>query len=176
MPNPFLKRQMEHDVWATEQMLARCRKLSPEQLDLTTVGTFGTIRRTLGHIVAADERYLARLLGAWDEAPLRETPDLMLDEIAAHLAHVRQGIERLFSGSTLDADRLIPDTPLRRYAPNSPRIEMYVWVPAAQLINHGVDHRSHINTILATHGLETVDLQVWPYAMELGASREAKDK
>jgi len=39
---------------------------------------------------------------------------------------------------------------------------------------HGIDHRSQIDTILSTHGLETLDLQMWPYAMELGASKEAK--
>ena len=50
---------------------------------------------------------------------------------------------------------------------------MAAWAPATQLIYHGVDHRSQIDTILSVHGLETIDLQVWPYAMALGASRKA---
>ena len=173
MPNPFLHRQMQHDVWATEQLVARCRTLSPDQLELGSPGTYGTIRATLQHIVSADEGYLVRMTGnVLHERPFRGNEPASLDEIATHLSHVKDAIERLFAGPTLDAERLITDTPLR--APGAPRFEMRTWVPASQLINHGVDHRSHINTILATHGLETVDLQVWPYAMALGASYEAK--
>lgn len=168
--NKFLRRQFEHDVWATETLVARCRSLTAEQLELTTPGTFGTIRRTLQHIVVADENYLVRITGGiLHEPPFRLTDESTLDEIAAHLTHVKAGVERLFSGPTLDADRVIADTPLR--TPGSPRIEMATWVPAAQFVDHGTDHRSHINTILATHGLETVDLQIWPYAGQLGATK-----
>ena len=173
MPNPFLHRQMQHDVWATEQLIALCRKLTPEQLELTTPGTYGTIKGTLHHIVTADENYLIRLSGnLLHEKVFRLTDPATLDDIATHLGHVKDAIERLFAGPTLDADKLIADTPSR--PAGAPRFEMRTWVPASQLINHGVDHRSHVNTILASHGLETVDLQVWPYATALGASYEAK--
>jgi len=172
-PNPFLHRQMQHDVWATEKLIARCRKLTPEQLELTTPGTYGTVRATFAHIVSADESYLVRLLGTvLHDKPFRANDPATLDDIAMHLAHVRAGVERLFSGAPLDADLVIADTPLR--AAGAPRFEMATWVPANQLIYHGVDHRSQIDTILSVHGLETIDLQVWPYAIELGASREAK--
>jgi len=173
VPNPFMHRQMQHDVWATEQLLARCQKLTPEQLELTTPGTYGTIKGTLQHIVVADENYLIRLSGKLlHDKVFRLTDPATLDDIATHLAHVKDAVERLFAGPTLDAERLITDTPSR--PEGAPRFEMRTWVPASQLINHGVDHRSHINTILAAHGLETVDLQVWPYATALGASYEAK--
>jgi uncharacterized damage-inducible protein DinB len=168
--NTFLRRQFEHDVWATETLVARCRALTAEQLELTAVGTFGTILRTLQHVVVADENYLVRISGrVLHEPPFRLADESTLDDIAAHLAHVKAGVERLFSGPTLDADRVLADTPLR--TPGAPRIEMATWVPAAQFVDHGTDHRSHINTILATHGLETVDLQIWPYAGQLGATK-----
>ena len=171
--NDFLRRQFQHDVWATGQLLARLRTLTPAELELTAPGTYGTIRGTLQHIVSSDEGYLVRLTGTVLHAvPFRVTDPATLEDIAAHLAHVKDAVERLFAGGKLDAERLIADTPLR--SPEQPRIEMSAWVPAAQFINHGTDHRAHINTILATHGLETVDLQIWPYATELGASRRAK--
>ena len=164
---------MQHDVWATEQLIARCRTLTPEQLELTTPGTYGTIHATLQHIVSADENYLIRLSGKLlHENVFRATDPATLDDIATHLGHVKDAIEQLFAGATLDAEHLLTDTPSR--PANAPRFETRTWVPASQLINHGVDHRSHVNTILAAHGLETVDLQVWPYAMALGASVEAK--
>ena len=168
----MLQRQMRHDVWATEQLIAHVRKLDPAKLGLTATGTYGTILGTLKHIVGADEGYLVRLLGAkLHDAPFSAAADPDLDEIATHLGHVKDGVERLF-GSAFDGDRLITDTPLRR--PEQPRIEMAAWVPAAQFVNHGTDHRSQIDTILSTNGLESVDLQVWPYAGELGATRQAK--
>jgi uncharacterized damage-inducible protein DinB len=169
----MLERQMQHDVWATERLVAHVRKLSPAQLELTTPGTYGTIRRTLTHIVSSDEGYLVRLLGGpFHEPPFTADTDADLDEIARHLVHVKDGIGRLFASGPFEPRRVIPDTPLRR--PGAPRFEMMAWAPAAQLIYHGVDHRSQIDTILSTHGLETLDLQIWPYAMELGASREMK--
>ena len=170
MPNPFLRRQMQHDVWATEKLIAHVRTLTPAQLELTTAGTYGTIRATLQHIVSSDEGYLVRLTGkTLHDPPLRGNDPATLDDIAAHLGHVKAAIERLFAGPQLDAERLIADTPLR--AKDAPRIEMQAWVPASQLIYHGVDHRSQIDTILSVHGIATIDLQVWPYAGEIGATR-----
>ena len=164
---------MRHGIWANERLLERCRALTDEQLDLTVPGTYGTIRKTLAHIVSAEEGYLVRLLGSLlHEPPLRE-PDLTLEGIAAHIAHVTNAVERLFAKGSPDPDRVIADTPLRRAG--APRFEMAAWAPAAQFVYHGIDHRSQIETILSTHGLETLDLQIWPYAMELGASREVKE-
>ncbi len=167
----MLLHQMRHDVWATDRLITHLRKLDGSQLDLATPGVYGTIRRTLTHIVASDEGYLVRLLGTvFHETPFAPDRDATLDEIAEHLGHVKDGVERLFQGRTFDPERTIADTPLRR--PGAPRFEMKAWAPAGQFIYHGVDHRSQIDTILSTHGLETLDLQVWPYAMELGASRQ----
>jgi hypothetical protein len=87
--------------------------------------------------------------------------------------HVKNATERLFAKGSPDPDRVIADTPLRR--PGAPRFEMAVWAPATQFVYHGVDHRSQIDTVLSAHGLDTLDLQVWPYAMGLGASRQAAD-
>lgn len=174
MGTPLMLRQMRHDVWATERLIAHCRRLTPEQLELTVPGTYGTIRRTLTHIVSSDEGYLVRLLGTLlHEPPFRADDEVTLDELAAHLTHVTEAVARLFRGNEPDPDRVIPDTPLRR--PGAPRFEMVAWAPATQLVHHGSDHRAQIGTILGAHGLEAPDLQVWPYAMELGASREVKE-
>ena len=105
--------------------------------------------------------------------PFRLDHDVTLDETASHVAHVRDGVERLFAKDGLDADRLLPDTPLRRR--DDPRFEMNAWVPLTQFVHHGSDHRAQIGTILGANGLEAPDLQVWPYAVELGATREAKE-
>jgi uncharacterized damage-inducible protein DinB len=174
MATDLLLRQMRHGIWANEQLLARCRALNKEQLELTVPGTYGTIRHTFTHIVASEEGYLVRLLGALvHEPPFRAQDPANLDVIAEHIAHVKDGVERLFAKGSPDPDRIISDTPLR--PAGAPRFEMAAWAPASQFVYHGVDHRSQIDTILSAHGLETLDLQVWPYAMALGASREVKE-
>ena len=173
MTHPML-RQLRHDVWATDPLIARCRQLTTEQLQLSVPGTYGTVLRTLQHVVSSDEGYLIRLLGVrLHEQLFRHEPDAGLDEIAAHLPHVADAVERLFAAGDLDGDRLIRDTPARR--PDQPRSEMNAWAPVAQFVHHGNDHRAQIATTLSAHGIEPPDLQVWPYAMELGAVREAKD-
>jgi len=170
----FLLRQMRHGVWANQKLLERCHALTDEQLELTVPGTYGTIRKTLAHIVASEEGYLVRLLGSLlHEPPVREKDLATLNGIAAHIPHVASAVERLFAKGNPDPDRVIADTPLRRAG--APRFEMAAWAPATQFVYHGIDHRSQIDAILSTHGLETLDLQVWPYAMELGGSREVKE-
>jgi uncharacterized damage-inducible protein DinB len=172
MTHPML-RQMRHDVWATDKLVEHCRRLTTAQLQLSVPGTYGTVLRTLQHIVSSDEGYLVRLLGALlHEPPFRHEPDVGLDVIASHLAHVTDGVERLFASGALDGDRLIRDTPARR--PEQPRFEMNAWVPLTQFVHHGNDHRAQVCTTLSAHGIEPPDLQVWPYAIDLGASREAK--
>jgi uncharacterized damage-inducible protein DinB len=167
---PVLLRQLRHDVWATEQLVAHCRGLDPAELERTLPGTYGTVRATLAHIVSADEGYLTRLLGAiLHDPPFRNDHDVSLDELAAHLPHIREGIERLFAQGEVDGDRTITDTPIRR--PDQPRIEMEAWVPLTQFVHHGNDHRSQIATILSANGVAGPDLQVWPQAQALGATR-----
>jgi uncharacterized damage-inducible protein DinB len=168
-------RQLRHDVWATERLVAVCRSLTPEQLELSVAGTYGTILRTIAHLVSSDEGYLVRLSGALlHDPPFRgaNAETATLDEVSRHLEHVKDGIERLFATGDLDGDRMLADTPLRRQSEK--RFEMNAWVPLTQFIHHGNDHRAQVTTTLSAHGIEPPDLQVWPYAIELGATREAK--
>ena len=170
---PPMLRQMRHDVWATEKLIEHLRSLDERQLDLTVPGTFGTIRRTLMHIVAADERYLRRFF------PMPEPiidddrgADMPLDEIAAHLRNVKEGVERLFSGSDLDPDRVIRD--IRRRNPTDPPLLITGWVLLNQFVHHGSDHRAHIGTILGANGLSAPDLDVWAYGAEQNAVKEER--
>jgi uncharacterized damage-inducible protein DinB len=173
MSTPPMLRQMRHDVWATERLIVHCRSLTDAQLELTAPGTYGSIRRTLEHIVAADTRYLARLGISVLDQPFREDHDVPLDEMAGMLERVKYGIERVFANEEFDPDRVIADTVTQR-APGRPPIEMEAWMMLAQLVHHGSDHRAHIGTILGALGLDTPGLDVWAYGWETGAIRETK--
>jgi uncharacterized damage-inducible protein DinB len=156
MSTPPMLRQMRHDVWATEKLLEHCRTLRLEQLELTVPGTYGTIRKTLIHIVGADERYLSRFRTPCDSMLHEDrNADARLDEIASHLPHVREGVEGLFAGSGFDPDLVIRDE--RR------KLMVTAWVLLTQFVHHGSDHRAHIATILGANGLPTPEIDVWAY-------------
>ena len=55
MPTQLILRQLRHDIWATERLIEHVRRLSSQQLQLTVPGTYGSIHKTLLHIVAANE-------------------------------------------------------------------------------------------------------------------------
>src|SRR2546423_3966148 len=59
--------------WANLHLLDVCANLNPDQLQLTSPGTYGTIAATLQHLVAAEQRYLRRLAG--HEPQLNEDDD-----------------------------------------------------------------------------------------------------
>jgi len=165
---PPMLRQLRHDVWATEQLLERCRTLSERQLELTVPGTYGTIRRTLEHIVGADQRYLSRFMTI-PEPMLREDHDVALDEIATQLGKVKDGVEKLFAGTEFDPDRVIRDP---RRKPTDPPLLITAWVLVTQFAHHGSDHRAHIGTILGAHGLDTPEIDVWAYGNANDAVKE----
>ena len=173
MSTPPMLRQMRHDVWATERLLQHLRGLSAQQLHLTVPGTYGNILRTLMHVVAADQRYLRRFFPMPEPLLDDESgPDLSLDEVARHLRNVKDGVEKLFSGSEFDPDRVLRDA--RRRNPADPPLLITSWVMLNQFVHHGSDHRAHIGTILGAHGLPTADLDVWAYGSELDAVKEER--
>ena len=58
-PTDTLTTLYRHNRWANLRLLERCAGLSDEQLDATLLGTFGSIRDTLQHIVIAERSYLS---------------------------------------------------------------------------------------------------------------------
>jgi uncharacterized damage-inducible protein DinB len=116
-------RQMRHDVWATTQLLERCRALTQEQWQLTAPGTYGSIQRTFAHIVRANEGYL-NTYGLIPQPFIELTAPV--DEIASRLVRVRDAVERLFKSKELDFDSRIHDE--RRKA------DLDLWVPLVQFL------------------------------------------
>jgi uncharacterized damage-inducible protein DinB len=167
-----MQRQLRHDVWATAKLLAHCRRLTDAELALTAPGTFGTVRRTLQHIVGADEDYLKKLGVPVVDTELPDEEDVPLDRTATELELVRAGVETLFAAREPDPERVIDDS--ARRDPADPPLEMDAWMMLTQFVHHGSDHRAHIGTILGAHGLETPRLDVWSYGTEIGALREKR--
>src|SRR5260370_24399353 len=100
-----LRYSLLHNSWATRQVIETCRRLTPEQMDATTAGAFGSLRETLKHIVKGEGLRLRTLLAGappdWAGQP-DETPDL--DTLAAWAADNERFWEA-FSASPIDTAR-----------------------------------------------------------------------
>ena len=58
MSRPDLADAFAHHVWATVRLVDACLPLSPEQLDATAEGTYGSIIATMRHLIGGDASYL----------------------------------------------------------------------------------------------------------------------
>jgi len=81
-----------YSEWANEKIIQMCDGLTDAQLDQPKEMGFGTLRKTLFHILTADVVWMER----WESAPWREFPTdpdgKSIAEIAAALRDVRKSL------------------------------------------------------------------------------------
>lgn len=149
-----LRELFRHHAWATETLIAHCATLPPEALESTVPGTAGTIRHTLTHLVAADDRYLQRLDG---EAPgVRESEPPSLAELQEHVTAQARRWEAVLDR----VDELDVTIGPRGDWPGAAHAQNLLLV---QALHHGNDHRTHVGTILGACDLPNVDVSGWSY-------------
>jgi len=152
---------LRHNTWATTQLLAFCGRLTSEQLNATSQGTYGTILSTLQHIVGAESRYRFRLSGLEARWPEPEgSTDLA--ELSA-MVHELGSLWEDLASKPFDPDRTIPgkDREGRTF-------EVKAGLLVAQTLNHGNEHRAQVFTILTTIGVQPPDLDAWSYGEATG--------
>jgi uncharacterized damage-inducible protein DinB len=156
-----------HHSWAMLRLIDRCLELSPEQLELSTPGTFGSIHATLEHVVRSDGRYQRRVAGEEVGPRGQGLPPLLTlrAEMERQAARWRELLDRV-----AELDATIPAEPDED--PPYPEIEHAVSLLLAQTVHHGEEHRAHVCTILGAHGLEGADLSGWEYIRLLKTATE----
>jgi uncharacterized damage-inducible protein DinB len=149
-----------HHVWATLRLIDACSALSPEQLETTVPGTYGSILDTTRHLVGSDAWYLFRLTG--DSGHVIDDDHMSLAELRAAM----EGHGAAWSG-VLGRD-LDPDAVLVGRNDDGSETHAATGVRIAQVLHHGTDHRSQVCTALTTLGVEPPDIDVWAYAATIG--------
>jgi uncharacterized damage-inducible protein DinB len=148
---------IRHKTWATHKLIALCESLDPALVDSTAPGTYGTIRKTLVHLVNADRSYYRRLCG--------EQPWQRMDEDTTQLATIVERFDEIVAGwEELAADNTLPERDV--HFPNGELVKGSAIF--AQSLHHGDVHRAHVLSILGSHQLEVPELDLWEYAFELG--------
>ena len=156
---PFWIEAFRYNKWANLHLLEVCASFTDEQLQLTAPGTYGSLERTLMHLLGAEQRYVQRLGG--DEPRIRSKSDF--PGVSALVEHARRSSDDLI---TL-AGRTEPDEFIEEEDEDG-RVRIQSGVVLIQALHHGNDHRTHICTILGHHGLAYGDMDVWAYGEAVG--------
>lgn len=175
MTEETLLRLVRHNTWANLRLFDFCATMPPEQLEWTTPGTFGTLHRTLHHIVGAEHAYLLALTG---ELPPIEVEGRGKPMSGGWAAPIDELVERARSNGER-MERFVRNgfDPLRTVTPFRNRAAAAI--VAAQYIHHGSDHRAHAGTILGAHGVEIPldanddGLDLWAYGTTTGENGSA---
>jgi uncharacterized damage-inducible protein DinB len=154
-PETTLVELIRYNNWANAQVLAACQKLVIDQLATAAPGTYGTIRDTLEHLIRAEADYVGRLTGdrpqqsfKWEDQP--------------NLADVSTFAEQV-AGALLDAVQRIPPTQIVHEEAAGQFLDYQARFLFIQAINHGIEHRTNITTILSGSGLPAPEVDGWSY-------------
>ena len=154
-PETTLVELIRFNNWANAQIIAACQELTPDQLATAAPGAYGSIHRTLGHILAAEADYVGRMTGDGPQPPFRWEDGPGLAAIAAFAGQVADAL--------LDAVQRIPPTHLVHEEENGQFIDYQARHLYIQTIDHGIEHRTNITTILSGLGLPAPEVDGWAY-------------
>jgi uncharacterized damage-inducible protein DinB len=147
-----------HNTWATQQVLQACEGLTDEQLDTMVTGTYGSIIATLRHLVSSEGGYCRRLTGIEPEWYVDRDNEPDIAELTRRVDDLAALWDRLLA-EPFDAERLF-------IIPWHDGIDRDV--PAGivlnQVMHHGNEHRTQINTTLTSIGVQAPDLGLWDFA------------
>jgi uncharacterized damage-inducible protein DinB len=127
-------------------VLQACQNLSEEQLATMIPGGYGTIRGTLEHIIQGEEYYVELLIGSRPQPLFKWEARPGLAEMTEYAAQI---------GKTLaDSVQRIHTTDQVVEEAKGKQFRYQAVVVFIQIINHGIEHRTNITTIL-NQGLQT---------------------
>jgi len=143
--------------WANLKVLDACATLSDEQLQLTAPGTYGSVAATLLHLLRAEEGYVRRLQGA----PRTQPGDGSFPGVRALREPFGRSADRLLEA----AAALKPEDTTVAEFDNGEMVTLRQSLIVVQAVHHGNDHRTHIYTILGSHGIPFEEIDVWGYGL-----------
>lgn len=157
---PLLGPFFQYHGWATLRILDACTSLSDAHLDTALPGTFGSVRATLVHIVAAEEGYVRLFTGQHLTPPLQEdAPFPGFDEL-------RQRAERCGESLLAIVEHFDPE---RRFhlSDEGQFYDVPTILVLIQAINHAAEHHAQIATILSQQGIVLPELNSWTFYHEV---------
>jgi len=144
-----------HHLWANLTLIDFCMALTPQQLDASLPGQYGSIRDTWVHLQGGEDGYLFIIATGdepdWGPPPVRPS----LPEMRERL--VRSGTKLLEVATSLEDGRRLRGT----FAGEGRDIPAYA--PLIQAIQHGAEHRTNITSTLAAIGVQSPEIDAWGF-------------
>ena len=144
-----------YNNWANQQVLQACQNLRADQLEAAIPGAYGTIRETLGHIIRAEAYYLKLLTGSYPQPPFNWESPPDLTDMSAYATQIGAALVDM-------AERVRP-TDQAVEEDNGNEFRYQALVVFIQIINHGIEHRTNITTILNQGLQKPPDVDGWGY-------------
>jgi uncharacterized damage-inducible protein DinB len=161
MGKSLMEDAFAHHVWATLRLVDTCLALSPEQLETTVPGTYGSILDTLRHCIGSDAWDLFVATG--DRASIIDEDDMPLSELRAAMESHSPAWSRLL------AQDLDPDAVLNEVDDDDGyERNITMGIELAAVLQHGADHRSQICTTLTALGVEPPTIDVLQFGIQEG--------
>jgi uncharacterized damage-inducible protein DinB len=152
---PTLVELIRYNNWANQQLLAVCEKLSPSELATKIPGAYGSIHETFGHLLYAEVDYIGRITGTQPQAPFKWEEGPSLAEMAAFAPQVGEAF--------LEVVQRIPPTQMVHEEDNGFTLDYEARQLYMQVINHGIEHRTNITTLLNSVGVAVPEMDGWGY-------------
>jgi uncharacterized damage-inducible protein DinB len=154
-PEPTLVEFIRYNTWANQQVLAACQALSEGQLLSNIPGAYGSIRETFRHLLFAEADYIGRITGTRPQPPFNWDDGPSLDEMSAYAAQVGQAF--------LEVIQRTAPTDLVHEEENGLTLDYEARHLFMQVVNHGIEHRTNITTLLNSLGLPVPEIDGWGY-------------
>jgi uncharacterized damage-inducible protein DinB len=146
----------EFHQWANAILVDFCEGLDDATLDAEEPGSYGTVRGALTHMFATQNEFLSAIDGAPPASLFNGMP-------FPGFAELRETARVTDAAFLAIARGRSPDETIR--ATWSGRdYEFNIMVPLVQTVNHGIEHRTEIQSILSRRGVTAPVLNGWVWA------------
>jgi uncharacterized damage-inducible protein DinB len=142
-----------HNLWSNLRLCDACLILNEEQLSYSDAGSYGSIQRTLTHLVRAEERYLYHLIKWQPTHPSKTTDQPTIADLKDRLNE--SGRMLLQTAATINPDENVQLGDSDEYIPAA--------VILLQAIHHAHEHRTQITSMLGQLNLDPPDISGWYY-------------
>ncbi len=155
MNTDLVKALASYNTRANAQTRMECNKLTEEQLTKDVGAFFGSIYRTLNHIMVADCIWMARFLG---EAEFTSPLDAILFERPADFWTERDALDARIEafGATVTTDWLAQPLTFGRVSSTVRRTRPR-WALVVHMFNHATYHRGQVTTLMKQMGFDPAE-------------------
>ncbi len=152
-----------YNIWANRKLYDVCEKLGEEKVRKERPSYFGSIHKTLNHILIGDMIWMARFLGE-DNAPKKL--DLLLHENFSDLHSARRAFDEKILDFTISLtdQRLNENFHYKDIAGNPHNVPMSICV--GHMFNHQTHHRGQVHGLLIHEMKEPPALDLLYFTLE----------